>query len=98
MNTVFIAIYPYTSESYETQVRTTGTSMNAMFARFTGIIMPSIIIQLYEINEGLPLLMFAVVAFLAFINTLCIPYDTRGIALDRYSQLENKDDVNDSVN
>lgn len=43
-NIVFIAIYPYTNETYETQVRTTGTSMNAMIARFTGIIMPTIIV------------------------------------------------------
>jgi len=56
--------------------------MNAMIARFAGIIMPTIVVQLYEANPVGPSLFFACIAGLASINTFLIPYDTRGKDLD----------------
>lgn len=69
MKAVFQMIYPFTSESYPTSIRSIGFSVNSAIGRFGSTIMPFIIYPIYNAYPDSPFLIFA---FVSLIGGLCI--------------------------
>jgi hypothetical protein len=79
----FTLSYEYTGEVYPTKHRAKGLGMASAFSRIGGISMPWIGVYISNIGLYLPYLIFGISSFIAGILTFILPYDTRGIELDK---------------
>ena len=95
-----IVLYPFTSESYPSHVRSTGSAVNSCLMRLFSIVAPFLVLFLYDLSARLPWLMFAIASAVGFVNTLMISYDTLGKDLDSADLLlpKNKSDYYQGIN
>mmetsp|Transcript_27137 Transcript_27137/g.26798 ORF Transcript_27137/g.26798 Transcript_27137/m.26798 type:complete len:396 (+) Transcript_27137:207-1394(+) len=75
-------ICPYTSELYETSIRTTGYSLCFTFTKLAAVSSPFILLRLHESNPMYPYYAFSVVGALSFINCALLQKDSKGKVLD----------------
>ena len=78
----YIVVYPFSSEAYPTNIRGTALTMNAMFARVMGAVMPEVIYALYAIGPKVPIILFTIVSIITLINLFMTGFDRTGMALD----------------
>ena len=78
----YIVVYPFTSEAYPTKIRGTALTINAMFARVMGAVMPEIIYALYGMGPKVPIILFTIVSIITCINLFLTGFDRTGMALD----------------
>lgn len=83
LSITFSIIYPYTTELYPTQIRTTGLGFASAFSRIGGISMPWISFGFFRLGIRGPFLAYGILCLFAFLASLMIPYDTTGIELDK---------------
>ncbi|EGR30640.1 major facilitator superfamily protein, putative [Ichthyophthirius multifiliis] len=93
INYNFCTIYPFTSEVYETAVRTTGLGLNSGMSRFGGILMPWISFEFFIFGENGPFLAFGIVSAISAIAAFTINHDTRNIILDQYHKEQKKNEI-----
>lgn len=63
MKSIFQMLYPFTSESYQTPVRSIGFATNSFFGRIGATVMPFIIYPLYVNYPKSPFLLLGLVSF-----------------------------------
>jgi putative MFS transporter len=82
------ALYAYTPEAYPTSIRTTGIGAASAMTRIAGAIAPAIGAMVAAGASGaggslaLPLALFAVSYAIAGIGALCLPTESRNVALE----------------
>lgn len=79
----FTIAYEYTGEIYPTKKRARGLGMAGAFSRIGGILMPWIGIYISQIGLFLPYLIFGITALAGGVLTFMLPFDTRGMELDK---------------
>jgi hypothetical protein len=75
-------IYPYTSEIYDTDLRGVALSVNAVYHRFAGIIMPFLFYELFPVSPELYIMILVIAAILAVMMLAIAPADKTGKGLD----------------
>ena len=78
----FIFCFQYTSEVYDTNIRTTGLGMANGIGRIGGIIMPWICAEIMEIDLYGPFMVFFLMSSLTAFLSYYLPFDTREKDLD----------------
>ena len=78
----FDLVYPFTSELFDTSVRSTGFAICSSWARFAGFTSPFVLLGLHEIDPSFPYAAMSLVSFLTIINCWMLKNDTRGVDLD----------------
>ena len=82
MKAIFQMLYPFTSESYPTSIRSIGFALNSFFGRLGATLMPFLIYPLYNKYPNSPFLFLASLCFLGALSIKRIPKDTRQKPLD----------------
>ena len=85
----FDVIYPYTSEVYDTSIRSTGLSICSAWARFAGFVSPFVLLSLHEIDPTYPYIAFSVTSLVGLITCYMLKYESRGQNLDNF--IDNSD-------
>jgi Arabinose efflux permease len=75
-------VYPFTVELYPTFIRATGLAYANGCGRIGGIVMPWVVMTLYELSPKLPFLGFSILSFAAAFLCYLIPFDTTNKELD----------------
>jgi len=75
-------IYPLTSEVYPTEFRTSGFGFASAVGRIGSVVMPYVLLGLFERETLLPLMAFAFASLFTGLAAYFMPFDTRGRALD----------------
>ena len=76
------ALYAYTPEAYPTSIRTTGIGTASAMTRIAGAIAPSIGALVIGKSVFLPLAVFALAYAFSGIGALCLPRESRNVALE----------------
>jgi hypothetical protein len=79
-------LYPYTTEAYNTLIRTLGFGTASGIGRIGSAFAPYILIHLYYENESLPFLSFFIAALIASLLAITLPFDTTGLKLDGFNR------------
>jgi len=87
----FDVMYPYTSEIYDTGIRSTGLSVNTALARFGGFISPFVLVALNSVSFSYPYIAFSVVSLIALVDCYLLKYESRGQNLDNFAENVQKD-------
>ena len=91
----YIVIWTFTCEAYPTKIRGVALSVNQMFCRVTGAIMPFTVYFLYNINPQAPIVFYTIVSTICVIILCTINEDRTGKPLaseeDLTQPLLNKD-------
>ena len=81
-------LYPLTTESFGTLVRTTGFGFCSAVGRLGSVLMPYMVFPLLNhVGAMYVFVVFAIVAFLGSISAMKVPYDTVGIDLDGHGNM-----------
>lgn len=78
----FIFCFQYTSEVYDTNIRTTGLGMANGIGRIGGVIMPWVCAELIQLDLYGPFMLFFFVASGGALLSYLLPFDTREKELD----------------
>lgn len=81
-NTCFSTLYPYTSEIFETEIRSLSNGFFNLCARTGGVISPVLLISLNSVNRALPYVFLTILSIGAFICSMMLKVDTRRANLD----------------
>jgi len=76
-------LYPLTTELYPTTMRIPGFSFSTAFGRLGAATMPSVVLALFNMGPLMPIFGFGVLAACIIFACYMIPYDTRGVDLDK---------------
>ena len=78
----FNVSYNYTSEVYDSKNRVNGIGAGSVMSRVAGIILPFACNAFSDVSVWGPYFYFCVVALIAAIAHIFLPYDTKGRKLD----------------
>jgi len=81
-------MYPVTTETFDTRVRTKGFGICSGVGRIGSIIMPFILIPLDNWNQWAVYVLFGILSFLASIITLCLIDETMNKSLENITMKE----------
>jgi len=76
-------LYPLTTELYSTKMRIPGFSFATAFGRLGAATMPSVMLILFSMGTLMPIVGFAGLSAVIIFTCIMIPYDTRGVDLDK---------------
>lgn len=79
----FMLLLNQLHQIYPTKKRARGLGMAGAFSRIGGILMPWIGIYISQIGLFLPYLIFGITALAGGVLTFMLPFDTRGMELDK---------------
>ncbi|KAL4456868.1 hypothetical protein ABPG74_014506 [Tetrahymena malaccensis] len=79
-------LYVITNEIYETPLRTTGIGVNSAFARFSTVIMPFILVAIFDASTYGPFLCLSIIAAVCALMAYKLPFDTTNIKLDHIEE------------
>lgn len=71
-----------TNEVYETPLRSSGMGLTNALGRLATVLMPFILITVFDLQRLAPFLLFSVVASICMIMAKLLPFDTTNIILD----------------
>lgn len=100
-NSAFNALYPYTSEIFETEIRSLSNGFFNLVSRTGGAFSPTILLIMNDVSPIIPYMILTCVSALAFGIAMKLPVDTRRANLDtvlgihddtsnRYEQRSNR--------
>lgn len=75
-------LYPYSTEIFQTSIRTLGFGSSAAFGRLGAALSPYVLIPLFEMEVGYPFISFGISSTMCFIACCTLPFDTVGRQLD----------------
>jgi len=82
-------LYPLTTELYPTTMRIPGFSFATAFGRLGAATMPSVVLALFNVGPLMPIFGFGILAACIIYACYMIPYDTRGVDLDKKVKTNN---------
>lgn len=78
----FNALYPYTSEVFETEIRSLSNGFFNLVSRSVGAFAPTVLLVLNEFAVVIPYIILTGLSILSFIVAMKLPLDTRRANLD----------------
>ena len=85
-NSTFAFIYLYTSEAYHTSNRVTGVGLCSGVSRFSGVLMPWIVLPSLDLAPKTPFLLFGLMCGAATVASVLLPFETLGRELDKIEE------------
>lgn len=75
-----------TNEIYETPLRTTGIGVNSAMGKLSTVLMPFVLVAVYEADTYSPFIFFSFISFICAIMAFKLPFDTSNIKLDHVDE------------